>query len=120
MRFTFQNMLLHKYSGLSEFMTKYPSVLIEVIKYKVYPKISCHLMCTCVCEICKVFYYFCQMILRLSNFNSNRLMLCLMAVITFSHQKEVLSLPQCTAEETQILPTKYFSSYIYMQFVYRL
>lgn len=24
-------------------MTKYPSALIEVIKYKVYPKISCHL-----------------------------------------------------------------------------
>lgn len=59
-------------------------------------------MCTCVCEICQVFYYFCQMILRLSYLHSNCLMLCLVTMITFYHQEEVLSLPWCTAEEIQI------------------
>lgn len=39
-------------------MTKYPSILIEVIKYKVYPKISCHLCVPVFMKYAKCFIIF--------------------------------------------------------------
>lgn len=58
MGFTFQNTVSLQIYGLNKFMTKHPCVLVEVIKYKRYPKISCHLCVPVSVKYAKCFIIF--------------------------------------------------------------